>query len=456
MLENNEEIQDLDLSRIFSIMVNELPWSSLQAYIQANSILLKQCTIGGHRLEPKRKKRILKLLMREGERNNYSQAFCNGIFVQWYPIHEEIHKNLEDYFHSDEYKEYRKKNDLDEDTYVLPEDKFTKFFKVEDLDAWQILLCFSPLQLNKEQTSKVIGNCATGNKQLLERIKKLEKENTKLSKTAKQITIDNEKLKENAAIAKTNSQEIRTQLKQLRVERDALLNKFEVSQAENKKQKKLLNDTEKEKHEYIDKINKKTKLQIKALQDDLTRIKKELSSWKYKYETQITANRDLQAEIKHIGKSRNKALSKVEQIDREKDELYSFADMLISRFDWTNVARQMKLTPTLKRQMNSLIKKLNYEEDKTLTLEGTLPEFWTALQKKEKALIQNIAKSNTQEMINGSAKKYWADLTDVFTDVKIGLEARLMLLGILEDIFYQTFEMEDLETASINITKKKK
>ena len=58
-------------------------------------------------------------------------------------------------------------------------------------------------------------------------------------------------------------------------------------------------------------------------------------------------------------------------------------------------------------------------------------------------------------MVNGNAQDYWENLIDVFADVTIGLEARIALLRILQDIFYQTLSMSDLKAPQI-ITNKKK
>ena len=102
MLENNEKIQGVNLSEVYGVMVKELPWSVMLSYINANANLLKMCTIGGHRLDPNKRERFEKIIIREAEKAHYSEAVCNGVFASWYPVHTELHQALEDYFHSDE------------------------------------------------------------------------------------------------------------------------------------------------------------------------------------------------------------------------------------------------------------------------------------------------------------------------------------------------------------------
>ena len=101
MLGNNEQIQGVNLTEVFTQMIGELPWASLLQYIQANGPLMKLCTIGGHRLVPDKRKRFEAIILREAEKGNFSEAVTNGVFAAWYPVHTELHKQLEDYFHSD-------------------------------------------------------------------------------------------------------------------------------------------------------------------------------------------------------------------------------------------------------------------------------------------------------------------------------------------------------------------
>ena len=98
MLGNNEIIQGVDKTAVFTQMLREVPWSSLKMYVQANAPLLKVCTIGGHRLEPNKRDRIEKIILRELERPNMTEALTNGIFASWYPVHEHLHKQLETIF----------------------------------------------------------------------------------------------------------------------------------------------------------------------------------------------------------------------------------------------------------------------------------------------------------------------------------------------------------------------
>jgi hypothetical protein len=143
----------------------------------------------------------------------------------------------------------------------------------------------------------------------------------------------------------------------------------------------------------------------------------------------------------------------VEKRESEKDK---FADLVLSRIDWAKVGGAMKMTPTVRRNFNSLIKRLNYEEDRSLTIEGTLPEFWSKLVKDEKDLVDNIAKSNTREVQTGDMDDYWRTLNDMFADVLINLEARMAMIGMLQEIFFQQLEDEDLAEPALGKSKAKK
>ena len=57
-------------------------------------------------------------------------------------------------------------------------------------------------------------------------------------------------------------------------------------------------------------------------------------------------------------------------------------------------------------------------------------------------------------MASGDVEAYWRAMTDAFGDVRISLEARLTLLDMLQEIFYQVLEIEDLESAFIPAKKR--
>jgi len=97
--------------------LSEVPWNSLRTYILSNASLSKLCTMGGFRLEPNKRQRLEQMVLRDVERAEFSEISCNGIFAVWYPVHVALHKELEDYFHSDAYKEYRTAHQLSEDDY---------------------------------------------------------------------------------------------------------------------------------------------------------------------------------------------------------------------------------------------------------------------------------------------------------------------------------------------------
>ena len=124
MLGNNEKIEGVELKDVFTGMLAELPWDSLRAYILSNAVLAKLCTMGGFRLDPKFRSRMEKIVIKDVEKNEFNEASCNGVFASWYPVHTQLHKDLEDYFHSDGYKAYREEKGLGEDVKF-----YLEFFK---------------------------------------------------------------------------------------------------------------------------------------------------------------------------------------------------------------------------------------------------------------------------------------------------------------------------------------
>ena len=158
MLGNNEKIQGVSIPDMFSQMLSELPWRTLSQYISGNAQLLKVCTFGGHRIDPQQRPRLTKQVINEAVKTDYSDSTCSALFAAWYPVHAELHAKLEGYFNSDEYKEYRKENKLNDVDYVLSDDKFREFFQVSDLKAWKILLVFAPLKFTKEQADQILNH----------------------------------------------------------------------------------------------------------------------------------------------------------------------------------------------------------------------------------------------------------------------------------------------------------
>lgn len=444
MLGNNEELLGVDLGDVFARMMSDLPWDSLRAYVQANTQVLKACSAGGHRLDPKRRSRVEKIVAREAEKAGYSQAMCSGVFAVWYPTYKDLHKALEDHFHSDEYKAYREQNELGEDDYVLADEKFDELFRVEDLDKWRTLLCFSPLKFTQAQADRILKD-NQGNAELLERVNALEAELAELRKRDAQQRGDADRAVEDARQRASEANESRRDLREARNEIDALNKKLEVSQGENRRLRLLNEELEAKSKKIEGNFEAELEKQAGRLRVDLARVQKELADWQAKYEEQVVANRRLDEGIATAKKELLFAEKRTEQAEADSERLTSFADLILGRLDWPKVGAQMKLTPMMRRQFNSLIRKLDYEEDNTLTIEATLPAFWDGLMGLERELINRIAQSNTLEVASGGVEDFWRALTDAFGDVRISLEARLVLLTMLQEIFYQVLEMEDLE-----------
>lgn len=455
MLGNNEEIQGLDLAEVFEKMLEELSWADLRTYVQANSQLAKLCMVGGHRLNPKRRSRIEKLVVREAEKNEYSQTGCNGVFAIWYPVHKELHGKLEEHFHSDKYETYRKRRKLEEDEYVLTAKAFDTFFNLHDLQAWRILLAFSPLKFTEAQAKKILDK-NRGNAELLEKAARLQVKIGELEKHNVQLDTDAQRSHQKQKKDSVGAQESKKLVRQLRTSNAALEKKLEVAQTESRKLREALGEAGKDQKTLLASSKKEIDKATRRLRTDLDRVAKELADWKGKYEQQRVENKSLMESIREADKRRDTEIQRAEKAHSECEYLDSFANLILSRIDWAKVGQQLKLTPTLRRQYNSLMRKLHYEDDHTLSIEATLPEFWDGLMTLEKGLIKSIAESNTREVMAADVESYWRALTDVFADVAISLEARLIMLKMLQDIFYQVLDMEDLETDLLPKAKKAK
>ena len=137
------------------------------------------------------------------------------------------------------------------------------------------------------------------------------------------------------------------------------------------------------------------------------------------------------------------------EMERKLEANGVLVDALLKKIDWPHVGAAMKMSPTMKRNFNSLMKRLDYDEDRNLTIEGTLKNFWGRLQAKELTLIDAIAKSSVRELEKGTIEDYWQNIADMFPEVQIDLEARIIMLNILQDIFYQNYTDAELQTAVI-------
>ncbi len=456
MLGNNEIIQGVDKTAVFTQMLREVPWSSLKMYVQANAPLLKVCTIGGHRLEPNKRDRIEKIILRELDRPNMTEAITNGIFASWYPVHEQVHKQLEDHFHSEDYKTWRQEQNLSEDDYVLTDAKFDEFFRREDFAAWRILLCFSPLKFTHEQADKILHD-SQGSAELMDRFKEVEATANDLQKKVDQISAEAERLRIRMQSDANEIQDLKRQLRQNKVSLDQARSNHEAAVSEMRRANQTAAQFRSEAEAREEAIREEMNRVVMRLQGDNDRLTKELASWQSRYEEQCNNNTALVEKAAEAEKRSAEALENKEKSDRVAAECQKFADLVLSRIDWPRVGAAMKMTPTVRRNFNSLVRKLSFDENNTLTIEETLPVFWSTLNKTEHDLVEAISESSTREMMDGDAGEFWMGVKESFDDVLVSLEARLAMLGILHDIFFQNMENEDLEkTTGLPISKPKK
>lgn len=455
MLGNNEKIQGVSIPDMFSQMLSELPWRTLSQYISGNAQLLKVCTFGGHRIDPQQRPRLTKQVINEAVKTDYSDSTCSALFAAWYPVHAELHAKLEGYFNSDEYKEYRKENKLNDVDYVLSDDKFKEFFQVSDLKAWKILLVFAPLKFTKEQADQIL-NHQEGSEELLERIKELEARLSEADRKASSASGELEKARQQQQNAENELKEARHQIRTQKGDIEALNQKFLSSSAEVKRLSGLLSSRSEELEKRAASASENAERVTTRLQAELSRLKEELNGWQNKFQEQLQANRQIQNDAANIEARAGKSNAERDAAIKKLDESKKFVDLLLSRIDWAKLGSQLKLSPTLRKNFNSMLKRLNYEENLSLTIEGTLPQFWSRLQKKEGELIQRIAASSTLEVEKGDMKGFWEEVKDSFAEVQTSIEARLFMLGFIHELLFAIYVPEQLAAPTIPAPLKKK
>lgn len=455
MLGNNEKIQGVSIPDMFSQMLSELPWRTLSQYISGNAQLLKVCTFGGHRIDPQQRPRLTKQVINEAVKTDYSDSTCSALFAAWYPVHAELHAKLEGYFNSDEYKEYRKENKLNDVDYVLSDDKFREFFQVSDLKAWKILLVFAPLKFTKEQADQIL-NHQEGSEELLERIKELETRLSEADRKASSASGELEKARQQQQSAENELKEARHQIRTQKGDLEALNQKFLSSSAEVKRLSGLLSSRSEELERRAATASENAERVTTRLQAELSRLKEELNGWQNKFQEQLQANRQIQNDAANTEARAGKSNAERDAAIKKLDESKKFVDLLLSRIDWAKLGSQLKLSPTLRKNFNSMLKRLNYEENLSLTIEGTLPQFWSRLQKKEGELIQRIAASSTLEVEKGDMKGFWEEVKDSFAEVQTSIEARLFMLGFIHELLFAIYVPEQLAAPTIPAPLKKK
>lgn len=455
MLGNNEKIQGVSIPDMFSQMLSELPWRTLSQYISGNAQLLKVCTFGGHRIDPQQRPRLTKQVINEAVKTDYSDSTCSALFAAWYPVHAELHAKLEGYFNSDEYKEYRKENKLNDMDYVLSDDKFREFFQVSDLKAWKILLVFAPLKFTKEQADQIL-NHQEGSEELLERIKELEARLSEADRKASSASGELEKARQQQQSAENELKEARHQIRTQKGDLEALNQKFLSSSAEVKRLSGLLSSRSEELEKRAATASENAERVTTRLQAELSRLKEELNGWQNKFQEQLQANRQIQNDAANTEARAGKSNAERDAAIKKLDESKKFVDLLLSRIDWAKLGSQLKLSPTLRKNFNSMLKRLNYEENLSLTIEGTLPQFWSRLQKKEGELIQRIAASSTLEVEKGDMKGFWEEVKDSFAEVQTSIEARLFMLGFIHELLFAIYVPEQLAAPTIPAPLKKK
>ncbi len=444
MFPNKELAQHINRSEVLKGMLKELPWNTLRNLVQSNTRIHKRCTIGGHRLDTKWRERIEKIFVQEAEKEDFPHALCNAVFVYWYPQQGELYDQLEKHFNSEEYQKFLKDNEYNENDYILTDEEFDRFFSVSDLRQWRALLCFSPLKLTEDQARKILDS-TQGNQELLAQ---LEERDKALEEKESEIARLNNELESARARLDHLNKEVQQLRRQNKDQKQADSNASKQLAAVQKERQRLQRQVEEaeEKAENIRQESEKELLRkTKVLQDELNRRNQELKDWRNKYENQCAKTRELNEKIGKLEKTLGDERIVSDKNRKEIKRSHRFVDLLVERLDWTEIGRKIKLTPQLKLRFNNLIRSLHYDENNKPKINTSLEKFWNQLQKQEKELIENIAKSDTLEVESGTVEDFWSELEDSFEDVQISLEARTILIQILRQIFYQTLEMKDLQ-----------
>ena len=455
MLVNDEKIQGVDLKTVFTKMLSEVPWNALRAYVLGNVQLNRLCTAGGFRLEPNRRSRVEGFILRDAEKNNYSEIFCNGIFAQWYPVHTEIHQALEDYFHSEAYKKLREERQLKEDDYVLEDDKFHSLFKVEDFETWRILLCFSPLKFTPEQAKEILED-RKNDVDLMTRLQEAESQRDELSRKVAQLTAEAERLRAKQQADNGEIQELRKQSRQFKNDAEQAQKRADALLAEVRRANQNATNAEAGASQREDAVRDELNRVISRQQSEMEQLRKDLAAWMARHEEQCNINRGLTERADAADKRTAEAELLRNDAETKLEESHHLVDSLLKNIDWLKVGTAMKPNPTVKRNFNSLVRRLDYDANRNLTIEGTLQAFWGRLTRNERDLVEAIAKSTDRELASGSVLGYWEHLKDQFADVLINLEARHAMLGMLQEIFFQNYSTDELEGSASKTAKTKK
>ena len=447
MLENKEKAKNIDYESVFTAMVTELPWRNFKYFMQSSPQLLKKLTMGGHRMDKKNRKRFEKKLITEARNQDFAPEITRGLFAHWYPLNEEIHQKLEEYFNSEEYKQYREEQNLDKDTYALPQEVFERIFNPKDVNKWRIILCFSPLAFTDDQADKILQPSTDSDEGGLQEVQELQQATESLKQENNKLKNQNEDLRSRIEKLNSEDKQIRLERKDLRAQNDKLSKQLEAVKSENATLRRQLQEAEERRQKEQQSATEQVERENKRLTQEIKQLKRSLSDWETKYENQRTVNRTLEKKIKETEEAVQVAQKEKVKNQQDLKRAEDFATLILNNIDWRELGRELRPTPQMKRKFNSLIRSLNYEENGDINLGTALPEFWNNLLSQEQELIQNIAQSETREVESGNIEDFWQSLTDDFEDVTISLEARTILLQLLNEIFYRTLTMKDLENS---------
>ncbi len=448
MFPNSQPMEGVNLADVFAGMLQEIPWNMLRNCVQANARIHKRCTAGGHRLETRWRQRIEKIFVQEAEREDFPDSLCSTLFACWYPQQKELYEQMEEYFHSDEYKAYREKHEIEEGKYVLPDQRFEELFRIADLQKWRTLLCFSPLQFTEEQACRIVDD-SQGNTELLETVEKVQRQrdekDSELARLNNELNSARTRLEQLAA----EVQELRRLRRELKSEAEAARKKADSAQQDSSRLRRQAEAGEDKVAQARQEAKNELLRKTKVLSDEVERRSREQKNWQDKYEKQHRLNRELQDKIQKTEKILAEQRIANDKNRKEIKRIHQFIDMLLERFDWAEIGRQIKLTPQLKLRFNTLIRNLHYDEENRPKFNLSLLKFWETMQEQERRLIESIANSDTYEVETGDVEGYWRDLEDTFEDVQIGLESRTILVQLIHEICYQTLELKDLQKDTV-------
>lgn len=144
----NIEIHD----RTAEFLLSELTFEEVKNFINSSSTRRKKVSSGGFRIIKQNFDSICRKLIKVVEDEEVLE-----LFFSWYNHKSEYKNFLDSFFHSEEYIDLAKKENIKEGTYILTDIKFNEFLCLVDPVHYNQFLYFSPILFSDYQYN-IINN----------------------------------------------------------------------------------------------------------------------------------------------------------------------------------------------------------------------------------------------------------------------------------------------------------